>query len=162
MAYKILFSILLTSFLFSQEFKTMQLDSSQVSPKANLEAIAWLEGSWQGEAFGGSFEETWNAPSAGTMLGMFKHFAKGKVTFYEIMTITEENKSLIIRLKHFNKDLTGWEEKNETVNFPLVKVQKDAVHFSGYSFIRKGKDRIDCYVNVQGKDVLFKFNRVKH
>jgi hypothetical protein len=155
-------SILIFTFSFSQEYKTLLLDSGHVSPKANLEAIAWLAGSWQGDAFGGTFEETWEAPSAGSMLGMFKHFAKGKVTFYELITIVEENESLIIRLKHFNKDLTGWEEKKVTVDFPLLKVEKNAMHFSGYSFIRISENRINCIVNVQGNDIVFKFNRRKN
>jgi hypothetical protein len=137
----------------------MQFDSNHVSPKANLDAIAWLAGSWQGEAFGGRFEETWNAPAAGSMMGMFKHISKGEVTFYELMTIIEEGESLLIRLKHFNKDLTGWEEKTETGDFPLLKVEKNAIHFSGYSFIRLDNDHINCIVNVQGRDVLFKFTR---
>lgn len=38
--------------------------------------------------------------------------------FSEYMQIAPDGDSLIVRLKHFNADLTGWEEKDKTVNFP--------------------------------------------
>ena len=40
--------------------------------------------------------------------------------FYEICTIVEENNSLVLKLKHLNRDLTGSEEKDEVRAFPLA------------------------------------------
>lgn len=51
---------------------TYKLDDPEDRPAATLDDVAWLVGSWTGEAFAGSFEQVWNPPSAGSMLGMFK------------------------------------------------------------------------------------------
>ena len=71
----------------------------------------------------------------------FKLVKDNKVQFYEICTISEENGSLMLRIKHFNPDLKGWEEKDETVDFPLVKVDGQIAYFSGMTFQRKSEDR---------------------
>ncbi|HMB60301.1 MAG TPA: DUF6265 family protein, partial [Xanthomonadales bacterium] len=44
---------------------TFTLAEGESSPQASLEEAAWLAGSWVGTAFGKSFEEVWNPPSAG-------------------------------------------------------------------------------------------------
>ena len=51
---------------------TYQLAPDETRPAATLDDASWLVGSWSGTAFGGTFEEVWNAPSAGTMIGLFK------------------------------------------------------------------------------------------
>ena len=97
---------------------TMQLDSIQESPTASLEDLDWIVGSWEGTAFGGIAEEVWAPASGNSMMGMFKLISDGDVYFYELMTIVEQEGTLMMRLKHFNNDLTGWEEKDDTVDFP--------------------------------------------
>ena len=42
----------------------------QLEPK--LENIAWIAGTWHGEAFGGQTEEIWSEPSGGSMMASFK------------------------------------------------------------------------------------------
>ena len=54
------------------------------------------------------------------MMGSFRMIENDTVNFYELMTITEQDESLILKLKHFSSDLKGWEEKDTTVDFPLV------------------------------------------
>ena len=106
------------------------------SPPASIEAVAWIAGSWRAEALGGVAEEVWSPPNGDTMVGHFKLVSDGETQFYELETIREEEGSLILRLKHFNADLTGWEERDETVDFPLVKLADGEVYFSGMSFVR--------------------------
>jgi hypothetical protein len=52
-------------------------------PEATLDDANWLIGSWTGTAFGKRFEEVWNPPSAGSMVGMFKLFGDDGVSMYE-------------------------------------------------------------------------------
>ena len=139
---------------------TLALDSGEVSPEATLADIAWIQGHWRGEAFGGVTEEIWTPPLGGSMMCAFKLVVNGEVRFYEIVTITEENNSLMLRLKHFHKDLKGWEEKDETVDFPLVKVTPDMVFFDGFTFERISKDEINMYVIIgdESKEQEAKFN----
>jgi hypothetical protein len=77
---------------------------------ATLSDFAWLAGHWTGPGLAGAAEETWTGPAGGSMLGMYRLVREGKVVFYEILTLTEKDGSVVLRLKHFNPDLTGWEE----------------------------------------------------
>ena len=125
---------------------TYRLDDPEVRPAATLADVAWLAGSWTGTAFGQRFEEVWNPPSAGSMVGMFKLYQGDEVSFYEILLLIEEEGSLAIRVKHFSPEFVSWEDKTDYVSFPLVRVDEDAVHFSGLSFYRIDEDTIDGYI----------------
>jgi len=125
---------------------TYKLDEAQSRPAASLKDVSWLVGSWSGEAFGNTFEEVWNAPSAGSMVGMWKLREKNKVVFYELMLIVAEEGSLSLKVKHFTEDFTAWEEKEDFVRFRLVKFDENAVHFSGLSFNRISEDEIHAYI----------------
>ena len=105
-----------TGFLFAQNanHNTLPFDSLTGSPAATLEEVSWIAGHWSGEAFGGITEEVWTPPLGGSMMCAFKLVVDGKIKFYELCTISEENKSLLLKIKHFDSDLKGWEDKNES------------------------------------------------
>lgn len=107
-----------------------------------------MVGSWEGAAFGGTSEEVWSVPTAGTMVGTFKLIHEGRPTLYEFEVVAEEEKSLIIKLKHFHADLTGWEKRESFVSFPLVKITENAAYFDGLTYLRSGPDRLEVYVAV--------------
>jgi Spy/CpxP family protein refolding chaperone len=130
---------------------TLKLDDRQVQPPASFDDIAWMIGSWKGEAFGGTFEETWLPPSAGTMTGAFKLMHEGRPSMYEFMMIVQENDSLSVRLKHFNADFSAWEDKAQFVSFPLAKLTDDAAYFEGLTYRRLDDDRLVVHVSV-GED----------
>jgi hypothetical protein len=90
---------------------TLRFNQSDPRPKATLQDIAWLSGAWEGTAFGGISEELWSEPLAGTLMGVYRSVENGAVKFYEVNSIVEVDGSLGMRLKHFNADLTGWEEE---------------------------------------------------
>lgn len=117
-----------------------------------LENIRWIAGNWKGEAFGGITEENWSEPSGGSMMATFKLINDGKVSFYEIETISEVNNSLLLRLKHFNNDLKGWETKDETVDFPLIRVTKNKAIFEGMIFESVDENNMVVYVAIGQKD----------
>jgi hypothetical protein len=104
-----------------------------------------------GEAAGGKTEEIWADPAAHAMSGMFRLIKGDKVIFYELMVVSEEQGSLVFRLKHFNADMTGWEEKNEVQAFPLVARKDGALQFQGMSFHPVG-DRLTVYLAIEHKD----------
>ena len=125
---------------------TYQLSPDEARPTATLDDASWLVGSWTGTAFGGRFEEVWNPPSAGTMVGLFKLFGDDGVAFYELLLLSVEDGTLILKVKHFSADFSAWEEKSDFVNFKLVKKERDALHFGGLSFYKKGDDAMDGYI----------------
>ncbi len=90
------------------------------------------------------------------MMGMFRQINNGKTVFYELMTLVEENGSIVMRLKHFNPNLTGWEEKDKTVDFKFVGKKDGVIHFEGMAFRPEGrpegKDTITVYLAIRRKD----------
>ena len=131
---------------------TYRLDDPDNRPAATLADVSWLVGSWTGEAFGDTFEEVWNPPSAGSMVGMFKLMKGERVAFYELMLLVEDEGSLSLKVKHFHEDFTAWEEKEDYITFRLVKVDDNAVHFSGLSFHRINDDEIHGYLALRDKE----------
>lgn len=144
---------------------TLKLDNPSMRPAATIDKIDWLAGSWKAEAFGGEVEEIWTKPSGGAMAGLFKVLNNKKPFLYEFELIVEEQGSLTIQLKHFSADLSSWEEKDEYISFPLVKLTKDAAFFDGLSYLRDGPDRLKVYVAIKGKtevheeEILFRKDR---
>ena len=134
---------------------TVQLDEKEERPPATLTDVGWMVGSWTGEAFGGEFEEVWNAPSANSMVGMFKLMDDNEVEFYELMLIVEEEDSLSLKVKHFTADFSAWEDRDEYVTFRLAEVTENEIHFSGLSFYRRDNDTVDAFIAMRddGGDV---------
>ena len=94
-----------------------------------------MAGHWQGEMFGGMAEEVWNPPSGNSMMGMYKLIKDGKTVFYEFFSIIEESNSLILKLKHFNPDMTGWEEKGYgTIGFRVINSSGSIIYDGKVSF----------------------------
>lgn len=143
---------------------TLDFDETAGSPAATLEDVKWISGHWAGEAFGGIAEEIWSPPMGSSMMCVFKHVVNGEVTFYEICTISEEDGSLILRLKHFHANLKGWEEKDETHDFRLVKISKNKAYFEGFTFERISDFEITIYVRIsnEGKtdEVAFEYKKL--
>jgi len=131
---------------------TYELGPGEAPPAATLRVASMLVGAWTGTAFGQQFEEVWNAPSAGTMVGMYKQFAGDSVSFYELCLLTEESGTLVLKVKHFHADFSAWEDKAETVDFPLVAVADDELHFAGLSFYRRSDDLLDAYILIGDRD----------
>lgn len=140
----------------------MNAQETLLAPK--LENISWISGNWKGEAFGGQVEENWSKPSGGSMMATFKLINDGKVSFYEIEIIKEIENSLVLQLKHFDHNLKSWETKDETVDFPLIKITPDRVDFEGMSFEKVSKNEMNVYVDIdndEGKIETVKFNYKK-
>lgn len=153
--------IILVSFLlmtaqsgFGQESKGPESKSKKPNPSINQ--FAWIAGHWKGEAMGGQFEETWNTPMAGRMMGMFQFVKDGKVVFYEILTIVPKDNSFVLRLKHFDSKLVGWEAKDKSIEFPLKSVTKDKAEFDGLVFYKETDGKIRIVVTTKSKGKIQK------
>ncbi len=162
---RILPFILLLGLTFVQAQNTMQLSAGQTSPEATLDQVSWLAGHWQGEAFGGIAEEIWSPALGESMMFVFRLVHDGKVSFYEIGHIKQVGPTLVMQLKHFHGDLRGWEEKDETVDFKLVKLEKNKVFFEGLTIERVTEDRVKFYVLIEDGDkteeTVFDYARVR-
>ena len=131
---------------------TVRLDDPENRPPATLQDVSWLVGSWTGEAFGGTFEEVWNPPSKGSMIGFFKFMDDDAVSFYELLLLVEEEGSLSLKVKHFNPDFSAWEDREEYVDFRFVSASEDVIHFSGISFYRMSRNEIHAWIRMRNGD----------
>lgn len=142
---------------------TKQLKAGETSPNASLDDLGWIEGHWRGEALGGIAEEIWSPPLGGSMMFSFKMVHEGKVTFYELGHIQQLDSTLILQLKHFNGNLSGWETKEQTVDFKLVALEKDKVYFEGLTMEKINADEIRVYVVMKDGDkteeLVFNYRR---
>ncbi len=142
---------------------TIKFLESSISPTASLEDVKWVAGYWKGEAFGGVTEEIWSPPLGDSMMFSFKLVVDNKVIFYELGGIREVDNTLILQLKHFGNDFKGWEEKEETVDFKLIKIENNRVYFDEFTIEKISDSEINLYVviNENGEKEEVKFNYKK-
>lgn len=162
-------AILFSSSAAAQETRVAPED--HVPPPAQLEDVAWLAGEWSGSGIGGAAaHEAWLPPTADTMVGLFvQEDGESGLMFTEHMYIREVEGSLALSLKHFNPDLTGWEEKDDMVTFRLVAAEHCALYFSGLTYRCTNGENTDdgmlVAVRMRGNDgaiseLVFNFDRV--
>lgn len=71
----------------------------------SVEDLAWMTGSWAGPMANGTLEETWSPPKAGTITAMVRMTVDDKISMLELIAITEEEDSLILRMQQFGTDM---------------------------------------------------------
>ncbi len=148
-------SALLAGMVQAQEkltANTLTLAAGQKPAAAKIDDMAWYAGQWCGGGPGGLNEEIWSTPRAGVMMGMYRLIKDGKPVFYELLTMLEEQGSLVIRLKHFHPDLKGWEERDESEEFAFVAQRDGRMYFDGMTFERSGPDAVTVYLAIEQKD----------
>jgi hypothetical protein len=131
---------------------TLKLDNPTARPKATLADIKLLVGHWKGEFLGATAEEVWLPAAGGSMLGTFRLYRGKEVLFYEIMIATEEEGSVSIKLKHFHRDLKGWEEKNETITFRFIQAHEHAVWFEGLTYRKLEDGSLQGFIAIRHTD----------
>ncbi len=98
------------------------LVAAESPPPVDLADLAWIAGDWVGHEGDSFIQEQWSVPEGPNMIGMFRLIQAGKVGFYEFMTITRDSSATVLRIKHFDPGLVGWEEKADSVVFRLVEI----------------------------------------
>lgn len=96
-----------------------------------LDDFAWLAGRWVDDSGGNLSEEIWNAPSGDAMQGMWRYVVDGKARIYEILTISNEDGGLVMRVRHFDPKLVAREEKAAPVVLKLVSSADRTAAFEG-------------------------------
>jgi len=139
-------------------------EESFESPPATLGQMDWLVGQWGGTGTGGaSAMESWLPPTGPTMVGTFvQETAEGEIQFSEILYLMEEDGTLVLRLKHFNADLTGWEEKDDMLTFRLVSIEPCAAYFHALTLRcadpeKPGEGLVAAVRMSSGNELIFTF-----
>jgi predicted enzyme related to lactoylglutathione lyase len=109
-------------------------DSEQAEPAPapshapKVADLAWMTGTWVRQEHGSHLEEIWTAPQDGAMLGTFRWHRDGKPWMYELMSIQEEDGTLVFRLRHFDAKFTPW-EKREPLKYTFEIASENEVTF---------------------------------
>lgn len=138
-------------------------DPGFVSPNASIAQMHWLIGQWSGEGIGGAAaHESWLPPSGTTMVGTFvQETADGAIRFTEHLYLMEQDGSLTLKLKHFNADLTGWEERNDTTDFRLLAIEDCAAFFHSLTLRCDGTNGLLAAVRMKGGgELVFRLRRI--
>jgi hypothetical protein len=94
-----------------------------------LADLGFIAGSWGADWAGGFGEEHWSTASGDSMVGTFRFVKDGKARFYEMMLIEQTPEGPVLRLKHFNPGLIGWEEKAQVYSYPLIEYRQGLAVF---------------------------------
>ncbi len=157
-------ALALATQVFAQETRVAPAD--HVPPPATIDEAAWLVGDWVGTGIAGAgASEVWLPPTGPTMVGLFvQEKPDGTIMFTEHMYLSEEAGSLMVKLKHFNPDLTAWEEKDGMVRFRLLSIEPCAAYFSSLTYRCDGPDGLLVAVRMKSEgdkvnELVFRFKR---
>lgn len=146
--------------------ETRVAPEGHVPPPASIEQAEWLVGDWVGTGIDGAeAAESWLPPSGDTMVGLFvQEKPDGGLMFTEHMYLAEEGGSLVLKLKHFNPDLTGWEEKDGMVRFRLLSIEPCAAYFSSLTYRCEAEGGLLVAVRLKSEgdaveELVFRFKR---
>lgn len=101
-----------------------------------LKPLEFLTGRWTSEAPHEIQEESWSPIIGDSMSGSFRVVADSKAVFYEFWAMEMDsdaagaNPKPVMKLKHYNAGLKGWEEKDASTKMPLVSVSANDVVFT--------------------------------
>lgn len=129
-----------------------KLPTSKVSI-SSLSELAWFAGVWIGEEADQVIEEHWSTPRGNCLVGMFRLIQEGAPRFYELMIIEVEKDEVVFRIKHFNPGLVGWEEKQESVAYSLVRLSEGEAAF----YKRGGSDQNWMIYHREGRVLTVHF-----
>lgn len=133
---------------------------------AAIEQLSFLTGRWTRDTPEEYQEEIWSPIRAQNITGQFRILEKGAPVFYEFWTVEMDHNNPILKLKHFNAGLIGWEDKDKNTRMPLRKASANEVLFeeedgSVTLHYQRAGDTLTCTVRHArtGKDEVFHFHR---
>lgn len=108
----------------------------------NLDDLAWFEGLWIGEVFGGVVEHRVMAAHQGHMSGLVRIRAAetDDVSMYELSSFVQSGSGLHYLNRHFGADLVAYQQPDDVVDRPLVAMEDGIAYFDGITFAQTGPD----------------------
>jgi hypothetical protein len=148
---------------------------SAAPAKATIQQVAFIAGAWSGTLGDRTIEQHWMQPLGTSMVAMYRNVQGTEPKLYELLAIEQDGDGLVLRIKHFapGVGLVGRQEKGDSINHRLVKVEGQTAVFEGtgenpnrVTFTRKSADALDIIVERVGRDgqptkTVFPYTRVK-
>ena len=99
-------------------------------PEDNLDLsnMKWVIGSWKSQSENEELEEYWYPHMGDAMVGWFRWKRGESIFLYEFMLFQQVEKKVILKIKHFDGKLEGWENKNAWVEYQAWSSNDDAVY----------------------------------
>ena len=135
-------------------FATFPILAQDTISPPTWDDISWIVGDWVGDGFGGVSYEHWSQPIAGTMLGTYRHVGDGKNSFFELFTISKNaDGTFIMKLRHFNPDLSAWEDKEGQLVWEWKGKTNNGFTFGPctYNLVGEGQMEIELKMINNGK-----------
>lgn len=95
----------------------------------SVKNLDFLTGYWSGQAGNDSIEEIWLPETCSTMVCVFRWIKDREIYIYELVTLVERDGEIHMLLRHFDKGLTAWEEKDNPRNFVVTELSQTEVVF---------------------------------
>ncbi len=100
----------------AQRITMVTIPENQQLP-IRLTSLEWIIGKWYGENGENTMEEDWHPIMGDAMPGWFR-WKKGDAIFlYEFMLFQQVENNVVLKIKHFDAKLAGWEEKGSWVEY---------------------------------------------
>lgn len=96
---------------------------------SELEDFSFVSGRWLAEVDGDVLEEWWGEPVGNCVVGSFRWMHGDKARFYEYMIIEKREEQVWFHLRHFSPGLVAWEEKDEAMSYPLLRLTETEAVF---------------------------------
>jgi len=132
--------------------------------QSKVDQLNWMVGNWAAEKWGGIAEEYWTTSSGNSIIGMFRLVVDDELQFTEHFILCEEEGKPLLKLRHFNADFTGWEEKDEYLTFPFVEMGERFLQLDGIRYELLDSDQLRVTLKIMNKGVEkteeFLFNRM--
>jgi Domain of unknown function (DUF6265) len=145
------------------------IGGAQHAPATVVNSLDFLTGRWLSEQPTEVQEENWSPVIGNSMTGSFRIVKNGRPVFYEFWVVEVDASRPVLKLKHFNANLAGWEEKNAITKLPLLSTADgDAVFAEADGSVslhyHRKRDTLTCTVhhvrNGKSDDETFKLTRV--
>jgi hypothetical protein len=149
------FFVVLSISLNAQAFVTehiMHDTSFQINTHYQVEDMAWIKGNWAGEGLGGYCEEIWSSPVGGIMSGIFRFYKDDKLVFSEFLSLQHSGDGIGLLVKHFTPEFHAWEEKEDFINFELIKIEDKLAYFQGLTIDGRDEGMLKIYVLMKNKE----------
>jgi|GEM_PF-1472757 len=117
--------------VYAGDDKKDEAPAASAQALESLQRLKWMHGEWATKQGDDTMEETWSAPTADSLMGMFRWIKADSVWMFELMTIVADGDDVVFRLKHFDRKMVGWEEKDESLTATLVQQKNAEAVFEG-------------------------------
>jgi len=140
-------------------FTVFAQEASKPPSKVTLDDLSFICGHNRGEMEGSIIDEHWSEVGGDTMIGMYREIRNGKAQMYEFLTIEQTAEGPVLRLRHFDPGLVGWEEKAQASSYPLASWRPNEAVFEKpdksvrLAFRATSKETLEVTLERKGKKI---------